>query len=241
MSLYAIGDLHLPGGEDKSMSVFGPQWEDHMGRISAAWREMIAPEDTVLIPGDISWAMKMEDALPDLRTIAALPGKKVLIRGNHDYWWNSVSRIRAALEPGMYVLQHDAADMGDFVVCGTRGWMIPTGDTPLDPENEKIYRREGARLTLALDAAERIAEGRPIVVMIHYPPLYETERSSEFTRQMEERGVALCVYGHLHGTGIRAGFNGTHNGVMYRLTSCDSLGFRPLRLELPGGEDEREY
>ncbi len=240
MSLYAIGDLHLPGGEDKPMSVFGPRWENHMARISQAWRETVSPEDTVLIPGDISWAMKTEDALRDLQTIAELPGRKVLIRGNHDYWWNSISRLRAALPPGMTALQHDAADLGDCVVCGTRGWSIPTGETPLMPEDEKIYRRELIRLELALGAAERIAAGRPVIAMLHYPPLYETERETEFTRLLEAAGVRLCVYGHLHGAGIRAGFNGTLNGIAYRLTSCDSLGFRPLKLALDGAEAEQE-
>ncbi len=233
MSLYAIGDLHLPGGEDKPMSVFGPQWENHVSRIAESWREMVREEDTVLIPGDISWAMKMTEALEDLKGIAALPGRKVMIRGNHDYWWSSISRLRSALPPGFTALQHDAADLGDWVVCGTRGWTIPTGEAPLNPEDEKIYLRENVRLELALDSAERMAKGRPLIVMIHYPPLYETERSSGFTRLMEEHGVSLCVYGHLHGAGIRAGFNGVENGILYRLTSCDSLGFRPLKLEVP--------
>ncbi len=220
------------------MSVFGPQWENHFDRIAESWREQITEEDTVLIPGDISWAMRLEDAVPDLEAIAALPGRKVIIRGNHDYWWNSISRIRTVLPPGFTALQNDAADLGDLVVCGTRGWTIPTGDAPLSPEDQKIYDRELIRLELALDSAGRRAEGRPVIVMLHYPPLYETERASGFTRLMEERGVCLCIYGHLHGTGIRIGFNGTNNGVQYRLTSCDSLGFRPLRLQVKGGEEE---
>ena len=230
MRLFAIGDLHLPGGEDKPMNVFGAHWDDHFSRIARAWRDAVRPEDTVLIPGDISWAMQPAAALPDLEQIAALPGRKILIRGNHDYWWNSITRVRSMLPEGMSAIQHDAVDLGACVVCGTRGWMIPTGENALTEEDGRIYRRELLRLELALEAAKRTAGDRPILVMLHYPPLYENERKSGFTGLMEAYGVQLCVYGHLHGAGIRAGFNGEAGGIRYRLTSCDSLDFRPLHL-----------
>ncbi len=230
MRLFAIGDLHLPGGDEKPMNVFGPQWDRHFFRISEAWQETVGENDAVLIPGDISWAMKMEDALPDLQEIGKLPGKKVLTRGNHDYWWNSISRIRANLPEGMIALQQDAADLGEFVVCGTRGWTIPTKDAPL-PENEvKIYQRELGRLEMALDAAERIARGRAVIVMLHYPPLYDNERESGFTEILENRNVKTVVYGHLHGAGIRTAFEGEKNGVRYYLTSCDRLDFKPAEI-----------
>ena len=139
MSLFAIGDLHLSGGADKPMDVFGPHWQGHFDRIRADWQAKVKPEDVVLIPGDISWAMRLEDAVADLESIAQLPGRKVLIRGNHDYWWNSITRVRSVLPEGFTALQHDAADLGECVVCGTRGWSIPTGDVPLTPEDMKIY------------------------------------------------------------------------------------------------------
>ncbi|MBR3098601.1 MAG: metallophosphoesterase [Clostridia bacterium] len=230
MSLFAIGDLHLPGGCEKPMDIFGPQWDRHFFRISEAWKSLVREKDTVLIPGDISWAMQLTQAAEDLNEIGKLPGKKVLIRGNHDYWWSSVTKIRSMLPPGMTALQHDAADMGDFVVCGTRGWTIPTEDEPLQEQDRKIYAREMARLKLALEAATGIAHGRPIVVMIHYPPLYQTEPASGFTELMEEYGAQICVYGHLHGAGIKAGYNGERNGIRYYLTSCDSIGFAPLKI-----------
>ncbi|MBQ8072802.1 MAG: metallophosphoesterase [Clostridia bacterium] len=226
MNLFAIGDLHLPGGQDKPMEVFGPQWDRHFSRISENWREQVRPEDLVLIPGDISWAMTMADAMPDLEAIGALPGRKVMIRGNHDYWWSGIGKVRAALPADMFALQQDAMEWEDFVVCGTRGWMIPTEEAPLDPREEKIYRRELVRLDLALDAAKRLAKGRPIVVMLHYPPLYLGQRSSGFTERMERAGVRICVYGHLHGGGIAAGFNGEQGGIRYWLTSCDSQDFK---------------
>ena len=225
MSLYAIGDLHLPGGQEKPMAVFGSQWDRHFQKIAESWQAQVQPEDTVLIPGDISWAMTLEEAMPDLRAIGRMPGKKILVRGNHDYWWGGIGRVRDALPEGMYALQQDALDLGDFVICGTRGWTIPTEDTPLSPPDEKIYLRELARLDLALGAARRIAPEKPLAVMLHYPPLYQNLRHSGFTERMEQAGVQLCVYGHLHGSGIAAGFSGEQNGIRYELTSCDSQDF----------------
>ena len=232
MRLYAIADLHLPGGQTKPMDVFGAHWERHFERISEDWRARVGEEDAVLIPGDISWAMQLKDAVPDLNAIGALPGRKVIIRGNHEYWWGSSSRVREALPPGMTALQQSACDLGPCVVCGTRGWSIPTAETPLSAEDEKIYQRELQRLELALADAEKLAAGRPVVVMLHYPPLYDQERQSGFTQRMEAAGVHTCVYGHLHGPAIRAGFNGRWRGVRYMLTSCDSLAFRLAEVEL---------
>ena len=233
MGLFAIGDLHLPGGDNKPMNIFGSQWENHFERISESWRRMVREEDHVLIPGDISWAMQLSAAREDLKSIGALPGRKILIRGNHDYWWNSISRIRSILPFGMTALQNDACDLGRAVVCGTRGWIIPTRDTPLSPEDEKIYRRETGRLRLALESARRMAGERPVIVMLHYPPLLVSQKSSAFTELMEEFGVWLCVYGHLHGAGIRAGFSGEERGIRYALASCDSLGFQLMKLPEP--------
>lgn len=232
MKLFAIADLHLPGGDDKPMDVFGPQWDGHFERISRDWRQRVGPEDLVLIPGDISWAMQLDHALPDLRAIGALPGRKLLIKGNHDYWWSSLTRVQEALPAGMKALQHSAVDAGDWVVCGTRGWMFPSGETPLSPEDDRVYRRELLRLEMALAEAERTAAGRPVIVMLHYPPLYDTQRDTAFTEMLTAHGAHTVVYGHLHGAGIRAGYSGMHRGVRYALTSCDSLDFTLLELPM---------
>ena len=232
MSLFAIGDLHLPGGQEKPMSVFGSQWDGHFLRISESWLDQVRPEDTVLIPGDISWAMRMEDAREDLEKIGRLPGRKILIRGNHDYWWGAITRVRAMLPEGMYALQQSALEIGDAVVCGTRGWLIPGPDSRMEDRDLKIYQRELARLDMALDHAAQIAEGRPVLAMLHYPPLLKSQRVSGFTERLERAGVRLCVYGHLHGAGIQAGFSGTQGGVRYELTSCDSQQFRVRKIEL---------
>ena len=148
MAVFAIGDLHLPGHQQKPMDVFGSHWDRHFETISENWRRLIAPEDIVLIPGDISWAMQLAQAVDDLNDIAALPGRKLLLRGNHDYWWSSLAKIKAVLPAGMTVIQNDAATMDGHVFCGTRGWVFPTQQAALSPEDEKIYQRELLRLRL---------------------------------------------------------------------------------------------
>ena len=226
MKLFAIGDLHLPGGDEKPMNVFGAIWDDHFQRISADWQARVSPEDLVLIPGDISWAMQLSAAVPDLQAIAALPGRKVILKGNHDYWWSSITQVRAAIGDTMSALQNDALDVGEAVICGSRGWTIATKETPLSPEDERITARELLRLEMSLEKAAKMAEGRPLIVMMHFPPLYDQERDTPFTRLMEKYGVHTVVYGHLHGAGVRIGYCGEWNGVRYTLVSCDALSFR---------------
>lgn len=225
MRLYAIGDLHLPGGQEKPMDVFGEHWEGHFERIAADWRNRVTEDDVVLIPGDTSWAMQLADATEDLQAIGELPGQKILIKGNHDYWWGGIGQVRRALPEGMMAIQHDAVDLGDVIVTGTRGWAWPTEETPLSQEDERIFNRELIRLELALNAAVKIAGDRPIVLMLHYPPLYQADRDTPFTRVIEKYPVQTVVYGHLHGAGLRAGFTGTWNGIQYQLVSCDGLDF----------------
>lgn len=225
MRIFAIGDLHLPGGEEKPMDVFGGHWEGHFERISQDWRSRVGEEDVVLIPGDISWAMQLQAARPDLTAIGELPGRKLIIKGNHDYWWSTLKQVQSALPEGMQAIQHTAVDVGCAVVCGTRGWMFPTEEAPLSAEDMKLCSRELIRLELALQAAVKIAGNKPIVVMLHYPPLYDQERDTVFTELLSRYPVHTVVYGHLHGAGIRVGFTGEHDGIRYCLTSCDSLGF----------------
>ncbi len=234
MRLFAIGDLHMPGGGEKPMDVFGPQWDRHFFHISEAWRRIVREEDTVLIPGDISWAMQLEDAVPDLEAVASLPGRKILCKGNHEYWWSSVSRVRAALPENMAALQYDAMDIGPCVVCGTRGWNYPTDRNPLSPEDEKIYRREIRRLEMALDKAETIGKGKSVLAMMHYPPRMAEDPETAFTRILETSGnVKAVVYGHLHGAAFAAGVSGEHRGIRYYPVSCDGIGFCPTEIPWP--------
>jgi predicted phosphohydrolase len=234
MRLFAIGDLHMPGGDDKPMDVFGPQWDRHFFRISEAWRETVREEDTVLIPGDISWAMQLENAIPDLESLGALPGRKILCKGNHEYWWSSVTRVRSALPAGMYALQFDAMDLGPCVVCGTRGWNYPTEKNPLAPEDGKIFRRELQRLSMALERARQAAPEKSVLVMMHFPPCMKEDAETPFTRMLEEHGSVQCVvYGHLHGEAFAGGVSGIRNGILYRPASCDGIGFCPVEIPWP--------
>ena len=235
MRLFAIGDLHMPGGDDKPMDVFGSQWDRHFFRIAEAWRETVGEEDTVLIPGDISWAMQLEDAIPDLQQIAELPGRKILCKGNHEYWWSSLSRVRAVLPGNMTALQFDATDAGKCVICGTRGWNYPTERNPLEPEDMKIFRREMQRLEMALDRAEELAKGKPVLVMMHFPPRMSEDLRTPFTDLLESRKcVRSVVYGHLHGPAFSAGFAGERKGIWYYPVTCDGIGFRPAEIPWPG-------
>ena len=209
------------------MDVFGGRWTDHAGRIAAAWRRLVGEEDLVLVPGDISWAMRLDEAADDLAYLGALPGRKVIIRGNHDYWWQAIGKVRAALPPGVFAIQNDWVRIaGDLAVCGTRGWTIPQ-HPEFGPDDEKLLARELSRLELSLASARR-AGLSPAVVMLHYPPAPPDGESTGFTELLEAYGVQLCVYGHLHGDAARHALAGTHRGVRYRLVACDAIGFAPV-------------
>ncbi len=221
MKIFAIGDLHLPGGDDKPMNVFGAHWDGHFEKIGRDWSARVGQEDIVLIPGDISWAMQLADALPDLEAIHALPGRKVLLRGNHDYWWPGIMRLRDALPKGMYAVQNDALSLDGVTLSGSRGWLLPNVQTTA--EDKKVYERELIRLRLSLERAQRLG-GRQISMM-HYPPVPEDGSDTAFSRLFEEFAVRDVVYGHLHGAANRSAFCGEKNGTRYHCVSCDRLGF----------------
>lgn len=227
MDIYAIGDLHLPGGDNKPMDVFGPHWEGHFDRISRDWRQRVKPEDAVLIPGDISWAMQAEDARADLEEIGRLPGRKILLRGNHDYWWGGISRLRDMLPKDMYAVQNDAMRLEDTVFCGTRGWTLPGNGAAA--EDEKIYRRELMRMEMSLDRAVKLGGSR-LVVMCHYPPLGEGGAETPLSLLFKNYPVDDVVYGHLHGASLRGAVTGRVRGIRYHCVSCDGLEFRLYRL-----------
>jgi len=240
MNIYAIGDLHLPGGQEKPMDIFDSAWENHPEIIARNWRETVEEDDLVLMPGDLSWAMKLEEAAEDLAYLGRLPGRIVLIRGNHDYWWGPIGRVRRALPPNVQAIQNDHVPLGERgAICGSRGWVLP-GSPGFSEDDERIYRREVERLTLSLESARKA--GRvPSIVMLHYPPLAARARPTEFTRLLEEYGAALCVYGHLHGREAHErAVQGSVRGVEYVLASCDAIGFSPLPLVKTGPSGLKE-
>ncbi len=236
MSLYAISDLHLALGMDKPMDIFGSHWEDHSVRIAANWRGKVREEDTVVIPGDISWAMDLEEALTDFEFLHSLPGTKIITKGNHDYWWSTVAKIERFLGrhglDSIRLLKNNFFRIGGgtTLLCGTRGWMLPC-DAEFGEADETVYRREAGRLRLSLAGAvaER-REGDRIVVAMHYPPLLSNYRTSLFTGILEESGVDCCVYGHVHRNGFARCVEGTVNGVRYVNISADKISFDPLAL-----------
>lgn len=221
MKVFAISDLHISRTSDKPMAVFGGNWIGYLDKIKADWEKKVSEEDLVLIGGDISWAMDLGEALYDMEEFTPLKGKKILIRGNHDYWWKSISRLREGLAENVYALQNDAVKFGNVIVCGSRGWSVP-GSPDFSETDEKLYKREAERFRLSLLAAERIREeGDKLVVLIHYPPFNVKRESSLFTDLFERAGADAVVYGHLHGKDVRADRRFFRNGVTYYLTSCD--------------------
>ncbi len=208
------------------MTIFGDGWAGHPEAFFSGWREVVGENDLVLVPGDISWAMSLEGARADLADIAALPGRKVLLRGNHDYWWPSLAKLRAALPEGMDALQNDALRVGRLIVAGTRGWVCP-GSPSFSEQDERIYARELARLDLSLAAAEKLRDDETrLIVMLHYPPTNLRLEPSGFTERLERAAPDAVVYGHLHGdyagrTVQRIGPCPAH------LVAADALSFIP--------------
>lgn len=228
MGLFAIGDLHFSFAAPKPMDIFGAHWKGHDKKIIENWKKTVGPEDTVLLPGDISWGMRLADAAADLDVIDRLPGRKMLLSGNHDYWWKSSSRL-AGQYPKMKFLKNDTAVWEEWFICGARGWTCPN-DTAFSAEDEKIYRRELIRLRLSLDCA--MGQGaEKILVMLHFPPVNEKHEPSGFTEVFSQYPVAEVVYGHLHGeSSHQMALEGEWEGIRYHLTSSDYLDFCPKRI-----------
>lgn len=211
----------MSNGNSKPMDIFGYKWKNYLEKIFADWNNKVSDEDVVLIGGDISWAMTLDDAITDLKTLIPLKGHKVFCRGNHDYWWKSVSKIRAILPEKFYVLQNDSIKFGDTVICGSRAWCVE-GSPDFKAQDMKIYLREVERLKLALkDAHRNLSDGDEIYCLIHYPPFNVKRENSLFTDLFEEQGVKKVIYGHLHGKDCRTDLKIIKNGIEYYLTSCD--------------------
>lgn len=232
MKIYAIGDLHLSHASGKPMDVFGDHWKDHHQQVEKKWKEQVTEDDLVLLPGDLSWAMKLEEASEDLNFLGELPGRKIITKGNHDYWWSSLTQIRKVLPPGIIPIQHTAFDAGAAVVTGTRGWITPVSEEYDEEKDEKIYRRELHRLDLALESVAEMCKGvKPLIVMMHYPPVV-SGRATEFSRMLSKGGADICIYGHIHcSPGQWPGeLDAKIDGVKYMLVSADYLDFRPVRI-----------
>lgn len=228
MNIFAIGDLHLSFDEriQKPMDIFGPSWVNHHEKVRKNWEEKVGEEDLVIIPGDVSWGLRADEAMADLRWIHRLPGRKVITKGNHDLWWTSVTRLNRLYDDMTFLQNHCYMTAEGVAVCGTRGWICP-GTEGFDEHDEKIYNRELLRLEFSLKEAEK-AGAKMIIAALHYPPTNDKLQGSGFTRMLEDFNVQMCVYGHLHGKdAFKNGIKGVFNGIEYRLVSLDYVEGEP--------------
>lgn len=224
MALYAIADTHLSFGTDKPMDSF-PGWSDYTARLAANWRHLVEPQDTVVIVGDISWAMKFSECTADFAFLNDLPGQKILLKGNHDYWWNTKRKMDLYLQENHFdtlqILHNQAIPYGDVALCGSRGWFFE--DTP-EAQDEKVLAREVGRIRMSLEAAG----DREKIVFLHYPPVTTGNACAPIVELLQQYGVQKCYYGHLHGAAARFAFEGDYQGIDFRLISADHLAFTPL-------------
>ncbi len=230
MKIWAIGDLHFPSIRNKPMDIFGPAWQGHIQKIKAAWGAAVAEEDTVLVPGDLSWAMRLHQMEEEFSELARLPGRhKILVRGNHDYWWSSRRKMERFASPQIHFLHNSAVCLPPFVFAGTRGWDLPSPECTEEEnaERERLCSREAERLKRSLEQARSCDAGR-LIVMMHFPPLFRDNRTTVFTDILDEVSPEAVVYGHLHGDGIQYGFEGASGNTRYLLTSADAVEFAPV-------------
>lgn len=227
MAVFTIGDLHLSLGADKRMDIFSG-WENYVERIERHWRETVGEEDTVVLAGDISWGMSLEGALNDLRFLERLPGKKLLVKGNHDYWWATGAKMQGFFEQNglnsFSLLHNNAYPCEGAVLCGSRGWLFERGEA----HDRKILLREAMRLELSLKAGEAFPGER--IVFLHYPPIYGEEVSPEIIEVLHRYQVGRCYYGHIHSAGCSRALCGEWDGINFQLVSADFLRFRPLKI-----------
>lgn len=223
MKIYAISDLHISTNTNKPMDVFGGNWVGYLDKIIDDWNQKVTDDDLVLIGGDISWAMDIEDARKDIEILSGLKGKKIFIKGNHDYWWSGITKVRDMLPDGFYALQNDAIKFDNVIICGSRCWSVP-GSPDFGEQDNKIYLRETERLKLSFNQVKKIRDdGDKLIALVHYPPFNVRRENSAFTTIFEENNVDAVIYGHLHGKDVRADKIVTKNGIKYYLTSCDQV------------------
>lgn len=232
MSIYVIGDLHLPFGVEKPMDIFGGKWQGYTEKLKEDWNKKVKPEDTVILAGDFSWATYLEDTYKDFEYINNLPGKKILLKGNHDYWWTTVTSMKKYLEENSFkdidFLYNNSFCIEDKIIVGTRGWAL------LDSENsEKMVKREANRLELSIkDAIEKYGEDKELICIMHYPPITRTKMKNEYTYDskfldvMKKYNVKKCYYGHLHGKSHIDAVEGKIEGIEFTLISGDYIEFK---------------
>ncbi len=228
MALFVMGDLHLSLSSDKSMDIFGG-WENYVERIKENWNREVSPEDTIVVPGDISWAMSLKEAVADFRYIHELPGRKIILKGNHDYWWTTAAKMNNFLaENGfdsIFILHNNHYAYENYGICGTRGWI----NDDSEPADAKVLAREAQRLETSIASAENA--GLEPLVFLHYPPLYGNEYNPDLLEVMYRHNIKRCWYGHIHGRkGHQNAVNGERDGIVFQLVSADYVQFCPVKI-----------
>ncbi len=238
MAIYVIGDLHLSFKKPKPMDIFGDNWENHAEKIKEDWMLKVKENDTVLLLGDFSWGMNLEDTIPDFEYINSLPGNKIMLKGNHDYWWTTVTNMKKFLKEhnikNVEFLHNNCFEIEDKVFCGTRGWTLNIVEQT--QSNEKIIARECIRLRLSIeDAISKYGIDKEIIVCLHYPPIMQTNiiknETTPFIEVLKEYGIERCFYGHLHGSSIKEAVQGNIDGINLNLISADSVDFKLTKIE----------
>ena len=235
MSIYTIGDLHLSFHENKPMGIFGENWEGHEEKIKKDWKEKVTENDLVVIPGDFSWSTYLKDTYEDFDYLNKLPGKKILLKGNHDYWWTTVTSMRKFLKENNFqnidFVYNTAYEFENYIIAGTRGW----GQNE-EGEDKKLLKREVARLELSLEKAleQKEKQEKEILVFLHYPPIIHSNlinhEMSEFVKVLKKYDIKKCYYGHLHSSSIREAVEGNYYGIDFKLVSADGLDFKLLKV-----------
>lgn len=229
MAVYTIGDLHLSLGGEKPMDIFAG-WGNYTARLTENWHNIVAPQDTVVIVGDVSWAMTLEQAVTDFAFINELPGSKIIVKGNHDYWWSTMKKMAGwAQDNGFDTIRflfNNAYVVEGLGICGTRSWFYDETEY----ENDKVFARELGRFKASIAALDR-TQCRNIAAFLHYPPIYRDNIVQDIITMLKDNGIARCYYGHLHGASIEYAFNGVYEGIDFRLVSADNLKFAPYKIQ----------
>lgn len=234
MSIYVIGDLHLSFSQNKPMNIFGNNWDNHELKIKQNWEEQVKEDDTVILPGDFSWATYLKDTYLDFKYLNDLPGKKILLKGNHDYWWTTVTSMKKFLEENNFknidFLYNNAIECEDKILVGTRGWCFQESE-----EDKKMINRENQRLELSIQDAIKKDTGKEIIAFMHYPPiitkLLTENKYLEFYKTLKKYDIKNCYYGHLHGKAQEGAVIGDVDGIYFELVSADYLNFKLLKIK----------
>jgi metallophosphoesterase len=230
MAIYVIGDLHLSFSTNKPMDIFGRNWQNYEEKVKKDWLLKVKPEDTVILPGDFSWAMYLDETEKDFEFINNLPGKKILLKGNHDYWWTTLTSMRKYIKEENFenidFLYNNSYEIENKIIAGTKGWNISG-----EQEDIRLTKREVARLELSIKSGiEKYGNDKEIIVFMHYPPLTKTNIDTDYTRLMKKYGIKRCYYGHLHANSIKDAVEGNVDGIEYKLVSSDGLDFKLLEI-----------